>query len=83
MSNRANRRSKLKNIFLRESITIYLKMQKAETEEEFQKLLAEHDRCTDADDKPRLVARRLAEFRRGQLFGLSVADTDMVTRRMP
>lgn len=40
-------------------------MQKALTEEEFQQLLAEHDRLTDADGKPRLVSRTLAEFQRG------------------
>jgi hypothetical protein len=65
MSNRTNRRSKPKNDYLHESIAIYLKMQKAETEEEYRQLLAEHDRLTDADGKPRLVARTLDEFRRG------------------
>ncbi|HEX4588724.1 MAG TPA: hypothetical protein VH120_02265, partial [Gemmataceae bacterium] len=58
-------RSNPKNDFLHESITIYLKMQKTETEEELQILLAEPDRCTDADGKPRLVPRTLAEFRQG------------------
>jgi hypothetical protein len=65
ISNRTNHRSKPKNDHLHESIAIYLKMQKAETEGEFQQFLAEYDRCTDADAKPRLVARTLDEFRRG------------------
>jgi hypothetical protein len=65
MSNRTNRRSKPKNDHLHESIQVYLRMQKAETEEEFQGLLAEHDRLTDTDQKPRLVHRSLAAFRRG------------------
>jgi hypothetical protein len=73
MSNRSNRRSMPKNDCLHESIAIYLKMQKAETEEEFQELLAEHDRCTDADGKPRLVHRTLEQFRRGSAIGPSVA----------
>jgi hypothetical protein len=66
MSNRTNRRSKPRNDHLHESIGIYLKMQKAETDEEFQQLLVEHDRLTDADRKPRLVARTLEEFRNGR-----------------
>jgi hypothetical protein len=66
MSNRTNRRSKPKNDHLHESIAIYVKMQKATTEEEFQELLVEHDRCTDADLKPRLVHRRLEAFRRSR-----------------
>ncbi len=37
-------------------------MQKAESEEEFQRLLAEHDRLTDADGKSRLVPRTLKQF---------------------
>jgi hypothetical protein len=65
MSNRTNRRSKPKNDHLHESIAIYLKMQKATTEVEFQPLLVEHDRLTDADGKPRLAARTLEAFRRG------------------
>jgi hypothetical protein len=73
MSNRTNHRSKPKNDHLHESIAIYLKMQKAETEEEFHELLAEHDRCTDADGKPRLVHRTLEQFRRGSAIGPSVA----------
>jgi hypothetical protein len=40
-------------------------MQEATTEAQFQELLAEHDICTDADGRPRLVTRTLAEFRRG------------------
>jgi hypothetical protein len=63
VSNRTNRRSKPKNDHLHESIAVYLKMQTAETEEEFQQLLAEHDRLTDADDKPRLAHRALRSFR--------------------
>jgi hypothetical protein len=66
MSNRTNRRSKPKNDYLHESIAICLKMQKAETEEDFQQLLVEHDRCTDADGKPRLVHRTLEAFCRGR-----------------
>jgi hypothetical protein len=65
MSNRRNRRSKLRNEHLQQAIQVYLKMQKAESEGEFQRLLAEHDRLTDADGKPRLVARTLEQFRRG------------------
>jgi hypothetical protein len=65
MSNRTNRRSKPQNDHLHESIAIYLKMQRAESEEKFQQLLAEHDRCTDAEGKPRLVHRALEAFRRG------------------
>jgi hypothetical protein len=65
MSNRTNRRSKPKNDFLHESIQVYLRMQKAETEEVFHRLLAEHDRLTDADQKPRLIHRTLESFRRG------------------
>ena len=57
MSNRTNRRSKGKNDRLHESIRVYLQMQRATTEGEFQHLLAEHDRLTDGDGKPRLVAR--------------------------
>jgi hypothetical protein len=65
MSNRTNRRSMPKNDCLHESIAIFLKMQKATTEGEFQQLLVDHDRLTDADGKPRLFARTLEEFRRG------------------
>jgi hypothetical protein len=69
MSNLPTRRSRSRNDRLRESIAIYLRMQQAETEEGFQRLLAEHDRLTDADDKPRLVARTLEQFRRGPANG--------------
>jgi hypothetical protein len=65
MSRRPNRRSKPKNKNLHRSIQVYLEMQKVETEAEFQRLLAEHDCLTDADGKPRLVARTLEQFRRG------------------
>jgi hypothetical protein len=65
MSNRSNRRSRPKNDHLRQSIQIYLRMQRAETEEDFRRLLAEHDRLTDADGKPRLELRTLNEFRGG------------------
>jgi hypothetical protein len=67
MSNHGSRRSKPKNDHLHESIQVYLRMQKATTEEEFAKLLAEHDWCTDGDGHPRLVPRTLAQFR----FGVS------------
>jgi hypothetical protein len=53
-----------KNDHLHESSAVY-KMQKAESQEEFQSPLIEHDRMTDADGKPRLVARTLEEFWRG------------------
>jgi hypothetical protein len=76
MSNRTNHRSKPQNDHLHESIAIYLKMQKAESEEEFQELLAEHDRCTDADGKPRLVHRTLEQFRRGSAIGPSAAAVE-------
>jgi hypothetical protein len=76
MSNRTNRRSKPKNEHLHESIAIYLKMQKAETEEEFHQLLAEHDRLTDADGKPRLVHRTLRQFQRGSAIEPSVAAVE-------
>jgi serine/threonine protein kinase len=59
------RRSKPKRQHLHRSIALYLKMQEATTEGEFQELLAEHDACTDADGRPRLVARALANFHRG------------------
>jgi hypothetical protein len=65
MSNHGGRRSKPGNGHLHESIAIYLRMQRATTEAEFQELLREHDRCTDADGKPRLVPRTLEQFRRG------------------
>ena len=42
-------------------------MQRATTEAEFAKLLAENDRLTDSDALPRLRARSLEEFRRGSL----------------
>jgi hypothetical protein len=51
-------------------------MQKATTEEEFQALLAEHDRLTDADGKPRLVARMLAAFCRGPVNGPPMSRAD-------
>jgi hypothetical protein len=76
MSNRTNHRSKPKSDHVHESIAIYLKMQKTESEEEFQELLAEHDRCTDADGKPRLIHRTLEEFRRGPAIGPSVAAVE-------
>jgi hypothetical protein len=63
MSNRTNRRSNPKNEHLHDSIAIYLKMQKAETGEEFLELLTEHDRLTCADGKPRLILRTLEQFR--------------------
>jgi len=59
------RRTRIKTGHLHESIAAYLAMQRADTEEEFQRLLAEHGRCTDADGLPRLVPRTLAELRRG------------------
>lgn len=65
MANGRGRRSTPKNDRLHESIAIYLELQEATTEEEFAELLARHDACTDADDKPRLVPRTLAEFRLG------------------
>jgi hypothetical protein len=65
MSNRANRRSKRRDKHLDELIGLYLQMQKVESEEPFQRLLAEHDRLTDADGRPRLVARTLEQFRQG------------------
>jgi hypothetical protein len=65
MSNHGGRRSKPKREYLHRSIALYLKMQAAQTEAEFQALLAEHDACTDADARPRLVTRTLADFRRG------------------
>jgi hypothetical protein len=71
MSNRSNRRSMPKNDHLQESIQVYLRMQTAETEEEFQRLLVEHDRLTDADGKPRLVPRTLEQFHRGLGVGPS------------
>lgn len=63
MQHRGARRSTPSNVWLRESIAVYLKLQRAATEKEFAALLAEHDRLTDADGKPRLRARTLAEFR--------------------
>jgi hypothetical protein len=63
MSYHGIRPTKVKNAHLHESIRLYMAMQKATTEEEFDALLAEHDRCTDADDKPRLAARTLVQFR--------------------
>ena len=69
MSNRTNHRSKRTDKHLHEAIRIYLQMQKAESEEEFQRLLAEHDRLTEADGKPQLIARTLEQFRRGPSVG--------------
>jgi hypothetical protein len=69
MSNHVARRSRCRPPHLLESIAVYLKMQAATTEEEFQTLLAEHDRLTDADDVPRLVPRTLEAFRRRPLLG--------------
>jgi hypothetical protein len=66
---RSNRRSKPKNDNLHRSIQLHLQMQKGETEDEFQPLLAEHDRLTDADGKPRLVLRTLIAFQRGPANG--------------
>jgi hypothetical protein len=40
-------------------------MQKTESEEEFQRLLAEHDRLMDDDGRLRLVARTLEQFQQG------------------
>lgn len=65
MSNRSNRCSKPKNDHRHESLRVYLRMQKAETEDEFWQLLAEPDRLTDADQKPRLIHRTLGAFRGG------------------
>jgi hypothetical protein len=42
-------------------------MQRATTEAEFARLLAEHDGLTDADGLPRLRARTLEEFREGHV----------------
>lgn len=70
MSCRSNRRRSFpKNEHLRESIAVYVAMQKVTTEEEYQEMLAEHDRLTDADGVPRLVARTLEDFRRGPSSG--------------
>jgi hypothetical protein len=65
MRHRQTKRSKPANANLHASIRIYLAMQAATTEDEFQALLVEHDRLTDADGKPRLTARTLEQFRRG------------------
>ena len=65
MSNRHGRRSRPTTDHLHESIAHYLRMQQAATEKEFQELLREHDRCTDADGLPRLAARTLDQFRHG------------------
>jgi hypothetical protein len=65
MSNHGGRRSNPKREYLHRSIELYLKMLASQTEAEFQALLAEHDACTDADGRPRLVLCTLAEFRRG------------------
>jgi hypothetical protein len=63
MSRHSGRRTRPKNQYLHESIALYLRMQKATTEEEFAALLAEHDHCTEADGRPRLAARTLEQFR--------------------
>jgi hypothetical protein len=62
---RHTHRSKPKNARLHESIRVYLQMQETTTEEDFQALLVEHDRLTDADGKPRLTARTPVQLRRG------------------
>jgi hypothetical protein len=62
---RHGRRSHVNREHLHESLTLYRLMERAESDGEFQRLLAEHDRCTDADGLPRLVSRTLEEFRRG------------------
>jgi hypothetical protein len=69
MANHGGRRSRRSPPHLQESIAVYLKMQESEPEEEFQTLLAEHDRLTDADGLPRLVPRTLETFRRLTLLG--------------
>jgi hypothetical protein len=68
---RHHRRSNPRRSRLHESIRLYLQMQKATTEEEFQSLLVQHDACTDADGVPRLSARTLAEFRAGPVVSPS------------
>ena len=44
---------------------MYFEMQRATTEEEFQRLLAEHDKLTDAEHLPRFALRTLAEMKAG------------------
>ena len=63
----SNGRRRRQPAHLHESMRVYLAMQRATTEAEFAKLLAEHDRLTDADGLPRLRARTLDEFRRGSV----------------
>jgi hypothetical protein len=47
-------------------------MQQMTTEEEYQALLGEHERSTDADDHAQLVTRMLAEFRHRPAVGPTV-----------
>jgi hypothetical protein len=50
---------------MKESIRLYLAMQRAQTEAEYAELLAQHDAFTYAMGFARLRPRRLEEFRAG------------------
>jgi hypothetical protein len=65
MRHRPTHHSKPKNVNQHESIPVNLQVQRATTQDEFQALIAEHDRLTDTDGEPRLTALALELFRRG------------------
>jgi len=58
-------RQKPNHAYIKAIIDLYRRMQEAKSEAEFQELLAEHDRFTDAEKHPRMRHRTLVEFQRG------------------
>ncbi len=67
-----SRRTRIDREAIKESVRLYIQMQSATTEAEFQELLARHDACTDANHAPRMKLGTLAEFREGPKGGPAV-----------
>jgi cell division protein FtsL len=49
--------------YIRKSLALHAAMERATSEEEFQRLLAEHDNLTDAQRFPRFARRTLAAMK--------------------
>jgi len=57
------RRTRANMDYIRKSLALHSAMERATSEEEFQRLLAEHDKLTDAQRFARFARRTLAQMR--------------------
>jgi hypothetical protein len=58
------RRTRASMDYIRKSVALHSAMEKATSEEEFQRLLAEHDKLTNAQRYPRFARRTLADMKK-------------------